>query len=295
VASTSLPPPLTTRLRSRKVSNDVPPQSSSGVSHRQKGKGKHVGFDDKVKIVAPVPVPEPELSDLSELTESDADTVTTNPSPRRLRSQGPGKRRPDGEGPSSPLRTPPRRKVKEHAANDGDSGRTGSRDATDEDVDELDNEDIPSLTPTQPRRTPLKHRLRPRKLQTYTPPSDGDDERDGDEDAAAGGEGDDEDAEGETDDEEAGDDADEVTPRKLRSGKVVGDVDVVEDDELEDEGLVAEQEVLDEECDDAQEKMSIDGEIDIEESSEDDEDDGSDYDDSVDESAFVSACTGRSG
>ncbi|KAI0032283.1 hypothetical protein K488DRAFT_50223 [Vararia minispora EC-137] len=236
-ASSSLPSPPATRLRTRKFSNDLQPQPSSSTFQRSKSKGKHVGFDDKVEVAAA----EPELSELSELTESDADTVTTNPSPRRLRSQGSSRRQQNGDDTSSPVRTPPRRKAKEKVelaltANGGNRSRSVSVDQSDDEVDELAG-DSSSVASTQVRRTPLKRRLRPRKLQTYTPPSDGDDEREEGDDDTAAAEGDNEGAEDETD-QDAEEDS-EVTPRKLRSGRVVGEIGAeeveVEVDEVEAE------------------------------------------------------------
>lgn len=126
-------------------------------------------------------------------------------------------------------------------------------DAEEEEVDELVSSTRGTPTPPPPvrrgRRTPVRRRLRPRK-QAVPPPSDGDDEGDGEEEEEAEeeegeeveGEVEEVDFEGEEGDAEDEDD-EETEPRKLRSGKIVGDEDVdmgeyigEEDEEEEEEG-----------------------------------------------------------
>ena len=113
----------------------------------------------------------------------------------------------------------------------------------DEEVDELASSPSPTPPPLRGRRTPVKKRLRPRRVQTYTPPSDGDDEDDDetedtavdvDEVASVNG------SEGEVyEDAEDGHVPVSTTPRKLRSGRIVGEEEVDED---EDESIGEEDE-----------------------------------------------------
>jgi hypothetical protein len=121
----------------------------------------------------------------------------------------------------------------------------------DEEVDELASSPSPTPPPLRGRRTPVKRRLRPRRVQTYTPPSDGDDEDNGDEDdgeaedtavdadeEAEGGNG----SEGEMyEDAEEGPVPVSTTPRKLRSGRIVGEEDVDEDVDADEEESVGEE------------------------------------------------------
>ena len=105
--------------------------------------------------------------------------------------------------------------------------------SNDEEVDQLVSSPSPTPPPLHGRRTPVKRRLRPRRMQTYTPPSDGDDEEE-------------EVVEGNVTASEGGilEDADEVpastTPRKLRSGRIVGeddDEDIGEEEEEDAESV----------------------------------------------------------
>jgi hypothetical protein len=117
--------------------------------------------------------------------------------------------------------------------------------STDEELEKLaSDESSPSPPPASPvktpRPTPIKNRLRYRAGgQTLTPPSDGDDE--GDEEA----EDEQEPTSAIDEDTEIGEEdvstEVEVTPKRLRSGKVVGeDVDIASGDE-DDEDEVEDQ------------------------------------------------------
>jgi mitogen-activated protein kinase kinase kinase 13 len=248
-ASGPLPSPPATRLRSRKISSDDITVASSSRPSRSRGKTKQVEFSEQVEVANLE-----NLSDLTELSDTEPGHSPQNPSPRRLRSQG-----------ERTARTPPKRKGKNKVSSKGEDG-----DNVDEDVDEL----VSSRDVTPPTviidRTPVKHRLRPRRTQTHTPPDesdDGDDEGDEEEevevveetteDRAASVDVDEEDSAGAEED-----DVTLVEPRKLRNGKIVG----------EEEGLEAvdEQEGSDES---AQEGALIDDDIDLE--AEDDESDES--------------------
>lgn len=119
----------------------------------------------------------------------------------------------------------------------------------DEEVDELASSPSPTPPPTRGRRTPVKRRLRPRRVQTYTPPSDGDDEEEeeGEEEGTTVDE-DEEVASVAGSEEEVYEDAEEgpvsATPRKLRSGRIVGeeDVDIDVDESVGEEDEEAEEE-----------------------------------------------------
>ena len=120
---------------------------------------------------------------------------------------------------------------------EGDEDAMSQRSSSEEEIDELASA---TSSPTA-RRTPLRKRLRPRRKMGSAGPSDGDDEGDGGEQSVVDDEmldqdnedgGDMDDAETDTaaervDDEEAI----AVEPRKLRSGKIVGEDDVHMDDE----------------------------------------------------------------
>lgn len=226
-------------------------------------------------------------SELTDLTELEADMHRTPrassskrvhgitmPSPRRLRSNGKGaKRRPgagelDAEAGEMDRRVTPMRKAKgkirslredsesveeEVEDNVGDEGTDEDAEEDeegreDEEVDELASSPSPT-PPVRGRRTPVKRRLRPRRVQTYTPPSDGDDEEEEEVQVQV------EDVEESVDGSEtdAYEDAEEgpvsTTPRKLRSGRIVGEEDIgeeAEDEEEEEEEFVdADEESID--------------------------------------------------
>ena len=225
---------------------------------KPKGKVKQVEFNEQVEIASVET-----LSDLTELSDTERRGVPTRPSPRRLRSQG-----------ERVVQTPPKRKGKSKAINFGENG-----DTVDEEVDELlSSRDAPPR-PILNDRTPVKRRLRPRPIQTHTPPDESDDgddeggeegeigevERTTEEDGASVGEAEEEEEE---DNDEAVEEDDETLaePRKLRNGKIVGEE---EDSEAIDE---EEQEGSDES---AQEMVPLDEEIDLE--VEDDESDESSH------------------
>ncbi|TFY78809.1 hypothetical protein EWM64_g5203 [Hericium alpestre] len=252
-ASSSLPSPPATRLRSRQVSGDSIRTAGSPHTTRSKGKAKQVEFSEDVQIAT---LEEGEESELTQLSESDEGTTVFSPSPRRLRSQGEKENRGRQRGRSShdkhsaspPLRSTPRRKAKDRVGSlreDDEDEQEEVQEVADEDeVDELMST-ASATPPSAPvRRTPLKRRLRPRRNQLSPPPSDGDDEQEDEEDEEEEGDeegvedGDDEEGtvDGEMQDDEE-DDATLVEPRKLRSGKVVGEEDIQEesDEEVEED------------------------------------------------------------
>jgi hypothetical protein len=146
-------------------------------------------------------------------------------------------------------------------------------DEIDDEVDELVSSREVTPPPAIIDRTPVKRRLRPRPVQTHTPPDesdDGDDEEeeeeleDATEDAASV------DIAEEEDGNDMEDDVTLVEPRKLRNGKIVG----------EEEGL----EVIDEQEgseESTQEDAAVEEDIDLE--AEDDESEESSHDEFTDE------------
>ncbi|KAI0063443.1 hypothetical protein BV25DRAFT_1883939 [Artomyces pyxidatus] len=294
-ASMSLPSPPATRLRSRKVSSETVMPADSSSQHKSKGKAKQVEFSEEVQVASPEE--EDELSDLTELSESDQGTITISPSPRRLRSQSErtaSSRR--GRPPSDEevtVRTPPKRRAKDRIGSlhedDGDQDHAEDEGGEDDEVDELISSQSPS--PPPPLRTPVKRRLRPRRIQTHTPPSDADaDDGDDEEEEEA------EDEEAEEAEEEAEDDGEEedlegdeddatlVEPRKLRNGKVVGEEDVEEGSEEE----VQEDMSIDEEVD-------VDVDVDVEEGESDESrEDGDEYVDEAMEEVDLTIATAKS-
>ncbi len=127
------------------------------------------------------------------------------------------------------------------------------------------------------QRTPLKKRLRPRKVKDLAPPSDGDDEEEGEEDedteiqsvsdSTVGGDddtetetGDNADDHEQADEEEIGSEDSEddeetlVEPRKLRNGKIVGDEHQPEEDDED----VVEASVIEVDEDEVDEVQEID-------------------------------------
>lgn len=145
--------------------------------------------------------------------------------------------------------------------------------SNDEEVDQLISSPSPTPPPLRGRRTPVKRRLRPRRVQTYTPPSDGDDEEEVEEAEDA-----DVDGSVAASEEDVFEDAAEApvstTPRKLRSGRIVGE-DEEEDIGEEDED---EEEEEEEEFEDAEaESVDMDAEGETEEESDEPMDDGKDF------------------
>ena len=258
----SLPSPPATRLRSRKLSGDDVPLPSSLRLTKARGKAKQVEFNEQVEI-ASVEI----LSDLTELSDPERGDVPTKPSPRRLRSQG-----------ERTAHIPPNRKGKNKACNFGEDV-----DTVDDEVDELlSSRDAPPRLALNDR-TPVKRRLRPRPIQTHTPPDESDDgddeggeeveigevERATEEDGESVGEAEEEEDNDEVEEE---DDATLVEPRKLRNGKIVGEE---EDSDVADE---QEEEGSDES---AQEGVPLDEEIDLE--VDDDESDESSHEEYMSE------------
>ncbi|KAF4576652.1 hypothetical protein EYR40_000899 [Pleurotus pulmonarius] len=159
---------------------------------------------------------------------------------------------------------------------DDDTEEVGIESDEEAEVDQLVSSASATPPPPTGRRTPVKRRLRPRRVQTFTPPSDGDDEGSG---------GDSEDgADGE--DEESGDEESSATevaeeddlisePKRLRNGKVVGEDDVGM--EVEEDTGEGEEDVTGEEAEDMVEddesigdsEADADGETDNEPSEED--------------------------
>lgn len=262
-----LPSPPATRLRTRKTSSEHPqPGPSSSTSSKGKGKAKQVEFSDDIQVEPIYPDLDLE-SDLTDLTEVEETIMPITPSPRRLRSKG-DKRRSSSQqsqsGDEGPAildlgrRVTPKRKAKGKIV-------TLKEESTEDEEDELEAsdadeplEDQPdaSMSPTpkassRVRRTPMKKRLRSRRSQMLTPPSDGDDEGSDDQsvDIEQSVDGNsDADEEEETDDatvregSEVGDEEAPLSqPRTLRNGKVVGDdpfaddlPELTEEDEEED-------------------------------------------------------------
>jgi mitogen-activated protein kinase kinase kinase 13 len=257
--------------------------STSKSSGSRRGKGRQVEFSDDVRVhVSRGSSQEAdEESELTDLTELEEEAEMATPRPNRVRGKSDkGKGRvPKDEGSVDELgrRKTPMRKakgkvgsLKESDTEEEDQllGEEVENDQEEEEVDEL----VSSPSPTPPplgRRTPLRRRLRPRQTltQTATPPSE-DDEDNVDEN---GEEGDAED--GEDDEQEEVDEGEEtaveVTPKKLRSGKIVGEEDMEDEDAEQDEdgdedGEQVEEEVneadLDAEGEDEDEVMD-DGEL----------------------------------
>ncbi|KAG1891420.1 hypothetical protein F4604DRAFT_1706174 [Suillus subluteus] len=232
--SNQLPSPPATRLRSRKVSAEVVvPRAST----RSKGKGKQVEFSEDVKIAESAALGEE--SELTDLTEPEEKFASGSPSPRRLRSR----EKRGGVSDDQESDTPKQRGRGRRQTSRGKEAENCLED--EEEVDELISSPSPTPSPTRDRATPAKRRLRPRRLQTHTPPSDGgegDDEEEADEEQVEegvevnedGSSMDDEESEQSEDSRDAnGDDDVDVeestspppttTPRKLRNGKVVGE------------------------------------------------------------------------
>ncbi|KDQ33383.1 hypothetical protein PLEOSDRAFT_1030871, partial [Pleurotus ostreatus PC15] len=237
-------------------------------------------------------------SDLTDLDDQYDEVRAVEPSPRRLRSKdrlpsygaesapvksSRARTKADSQGSNPGRRITPMRKAKGKTQCQREDVDEDS-DEDEEDVDEVDEDQMDddaeeagvesdeeaevdqlvssaSVTPPPPtgRRTPVKRRLRPRRVQTFTPPSDGDDE-------GSGGNSEDGD---DGEDEESGDEEGSATevaeedlisePRRLRNGKVVGEDDagmeVEEDIEEEEEG---EEDVAGEEEEDATDMIEDD-------------------------------------
>jgi mitogen-activated protein kinase kinase kinase 13 len=183
--SNSSPP--ATRLRSRKVSME----SNPSTSNKSKGKGKQVEFCDELRTKlsrssSREHEADDDLADLADL-ESSQKSMTISPSPRRLRSNHkdmnghrPGKGRPESSEDSTP-RTVVMKKAKSKISDlkkdedeDEDDGDGESQE--EDEVDELISSASATPPPLQGRRTPVKRRLRPRRVAAHTPSSDGDDE-----------------------------------------------------------------------------------------------------------------------
>jgi mitogen-activated protein kinase kinase kinase 13 len=235
--------------------------ASTSRPTRSRGKTKQVEFSKQVEVATVE-----NLSDLTELSDTELAHSPQFPSPRRLRSQG--ERTP---------RTPQKRKGKNKVSSKGEDD-----DNVDEDVDEL----ISSRDVTPPAvivdRTPVRHRLRPRRTQTHTPPDesdDGDDEEEEEEVVEVVEEAAEDDEASvdvaEEEDSTGADEEDDITlvePRKLRNGKIVG-----EEESLE---TVDEQEGSDES---AREETPIEEDIDLEAEDEDEEADESSHDEFIEE------------
>ena len=273
-----------TRHRTNKFS--VERTSSHGSSTKSRGKGKQVVFDENIQLRSPIlSAEESELTDLSEL-ESKVATAPT--SPRRLRSRDKSHGDIAAQAVRDPDSTP--RQIRCKIRDTQDTEPVEDEDEIMEDEEEIDElASSPSPTPpsAQGRRTPVKRRLRPRRLQARTPTSDdggdGDDEEE-EAEIVADERISEEDVEEELDEDEGYEDdcqnppdnPPECAPRKLRSGKVVGgddshdaeDEDEEDEDEDEDEPDL---EIQDQEIDLEVESVDLDG------------DDQEDFDDEGDE------------
>ena len=285
-----LPSPPATRLRSRTISAES--KTSSLASSRAKGS---LSGSSRRTRTRHTEVQGHRAGDDDDVTATQQPSIS-NPSPRRLRSkvldsvssqEGPN----DAE--SRKKRIVPMRRVKgkigslKEESTATESDEEGSSDnAVDEEVDELDSAPSSFVNP-EPRqnrpkeqRTPMKRRLRPRRLQTHTPPSDGDDEEedeseqeqeeeDGDEDQSedtASVEGDEEDQDEEDAEEDEGaveDEGDAPEPRILRNGKVIGEDAASDEDSGEGSEDVTEE--------NSSSEIDIDQESDTGESAEGDE------------------------
>ncbi|KAG2116579.1 uncharacterized protein F5147DRAFT_673515 [Suillus discolor] len=245
-SSNQLPSPPATRLRARKVSAEVVvPRAST----RSKGKGKQVEFSEDVKIAESAALGEE--SELTDLTELDEKIASGSPSPRRLRSR----EKRGGVSDDQESDTPKQRGRARRQTSRGEEVENTLED--EEEVDELISSPSPTPPPMRCRATPAKRRLRSRRLQTHTPPSDGgegDDEEEADEEQVEegveedGSSMDDEQSEQSEDSRDVDGDDDvyveestspppTTTPRKLRNGKVVGEEcqeDTPDEDEEQD-------------------------------------------------------------
>ncbi|KZT09700.1 uncharacterized protein LAESUDRAFT_722662 [Laetiporus sulphureus 93-53] len=296
VAASSLPSPPITRLRMRQLSSEISPTaSSSSRSSQDKGISKQAGLHNGDRL-RPAP-PIDEESDLTDLTEVEEPLASmspnsTSPSPRRLRSQGEKQssgRQSKDEVIDSHAREPQRRmtlmrkaraNVERPSEGEEEDELNESETDQDEEVDELQLSPSPAETPKAPVLwAPLKRRLRPRPLQTHTPPSDGDDERSDNE-----GETDLEQSATEEDIDNEEDDGSSTTvdeeentvqvtlePRRLRSGKVLAEGDEGEstgekdDDDEDDEsyrGSSSEDVDTESEADEIDEVNEVDGVMD---------------------------------
>ncbi|KAH9833041.1 uncharacterized protein C8Q71DRAFT_878937, partial [Rhodofomes roseus] len=282
-AAASLPSPPVTRLRSRKSSNEEksPTPSSSSSHGKGKGKGKQVGFSEDVQVSGTTALEDE--SDLTDLTEIEESIAATSPSPRRLRSKGErtkvvsrkGKERADDDAPDASKRVTPMRRAKQNVGSlaERDDEDEEDQDQLESDVEQEEEDQLASPSPLSTpqanvKRTPVKRRLRPRRIQTHTPPSDGDDEQSADEDVEESIDGE---QEGSEDDEStvAGDQSVEEEPpveaRVLRSGKVVGEED---EESIGDEDEDDEDDEEDEDYHDSSAEIDIDAEGEVEEGEE---------------------------
>jgi mitogen-activated protein kinase kinase kinase 13 len=233
--------------------------ASSSRPARSRGKTKQVEFSEQVQVAS--------VESLSDLTLSDDEPyrLPKNPSPRRLRSQG-----------GRTARTPPKRDVKTKTTNPCED-EDEDKDEIDDEIDEIASSRDATPPPVITDRTPVKRRLRPRLVQTHTPPDESDDGDDEEEEEEEEPEGATEDAASvdiaeEDDSNEEEDDVTLVEPRKLRNGKIVG----------EEEGL----EVIDEQEgseESTPEDIVIEEDIDLEADNDDDESEESSHDEFTDE------------
>lgn len=277
VASTSaaalLPSPPATRTRSRKVSNETAEESISTpvANHSRrsaKGKGKQVEFEElpdtpsKPKVpYTPSPDSESDLTDVETVWK---DISAHKPSPRRLRSKD-KLRDQAAEQELEARRVTPMRKskgrIKTFKEPDTDESMEDGDDEEEEEVDELI-----AASPTP--RTPMRRRLRPRAHNDNE-----EDDADIEEELEEGDE-----------EEEVDDNAEtlvEVTPKRLRSGKVVSREKAQNEDE-DEEMDEAEPEVDEIEVDGDDDSGSIDLE---QESIGDDEEEQEQEEEEVEEEA----------
>ncbi|KAH0830679.1 kinase-like domain-containing protein [Lanmaoa asiatica] len=264
-SSNPLPSPPATRLRTRKGSGEHPP--SQIVLPKAKAKPRQVEFSEDVQ--ARSPLASSDESELTDLAELEAKIAATSRSPRRLRSRD----KVNGNASAHDQDAAPMQRARCKGAIEQEECEMEVNHSLDdeEEVDELISSPSPSPSPPpgNGRRTPVKRRLRPRRMQTHTPPrddgSEGDDEEEEDqvkEDVAE--EMDDEDIESLHEDEDVYVDNSlcpvETTPRKLRSGKVVGgeDSNGDEQEEQDDQEIDLELESVDVDADSA-EDVDADG------------------------------------
>lgn len=276
-------------MRSRKASAEVVVPC---VSTKSKGKGKQVEFSEDIEIREPAALGEE--SDLTDLAEGDENVAPTSPSPRRLRSRDKCSDVGEQDSDTTPKQ---RERGRKQSSKEGEAENPVE---DEEEVDELLSSPSPTPSPVRGRRTPVKRRLRPRRIQTHTPPSDGgegDDEEEADEDAVSGNVEENEDVSGMEDEDEESEDSRDLdgddetyvdestgpvsaTPRKLRNGKVVGE-EHQEEASGEDEGQ-DDEETVDPEVEDI--------DIDIDAEGDDDEPEGVEEPDDVDEAMDGDDC-----
>ncbi|KAF9447875.1 hypothetical protein P691DRAFT_87251 [Macrolepiota fuliginosa MF-IS2] len=275
---TNLPQISPRRLRSKDKEAGKGKGKVSGVNTvKERRNRKSVDIEETVddagdrrKRVAPVRKTNPEIQSLKEEDNSDE-------------QEG------EDEDDEDELSDEEEMEEEEEEAQEEEEGEEHTdEDPQEEEVDELVSSASATPPMSQCRRTPLRKRLRPRTRNGSAAPDDGDIEDEGEEDEEgaketeeAGESGEEtesgeevengeEDPEGEEDAEGSEDEATiAVEPRKLRSGKVVGDEEDVEMETVEEDIGEEDSETGEEE---EAEELEIASEIDVDAEGETDED-----------------------